>query len=119
MAIKPAYNLVQSGPFEGDTTNRVDYQRKNGERSKAIRPEESAIASGPFEVVLYMENVHKIGVLRVTRRIESTIRENMERDLKLFVLPSTWFNLENFWTIQPTEWTTTRKRESDHKRFVP
>ena len=54
--------MIESGPFEvmlikenlwnrylkGDTTNRVDYQRKHGERSQAIRPPEHLIQSGEF-----------------------------------------------------------------------
>ena len=34
--------------LKGDTTNRVDYQRKHGERSQAIRPPEHMIQSGEF-----------------------------------------------------------------------
>ena len=40
--------MVQSGEFLDHTTNRVDYNRKKGERSQAIRPPEHLVQSGEF-----------------------------------------------------------------------
>ena len=57
-------------------------------------------------------------MFRVIRQIVLITKGNMERDLKLFVLPNTWFNLENFWTTQPTELTTIERKENGHRRFV-
>ena len=40
--------MVQSGEFLDHTTNRVDYNKKKGERSQAIRPLEHLVQSGEF-----------------------------------------------------------------------
>jgi len=62
-AIKPSQTAIQSGEFEGKTTHKLDYDRKNvclqrdlliwnifmqAERAKAIRPAEHMIQSGEF-----------------------------------------------------------------------
>ncbi|VDM72805.1 unnamed protein product, partial [Strongylus vulgaris] len=47
-AFRPAVASIQSGEFNGITTNMADFDKKQGERTKSYRPAVAALQSGEF-----------------------------------------------------------------------